>query len=125
MYFCRLCGVHPDPDLYLTRRRISCEDTTRYLGLLFNSRLTWVSHLRSVKAACQKALSPFRVLAHTSWGADKDTFLLHRTLILPKLEYGCEIYSSASEARLRVLDSVHHAALLRVPLGLPRSLVSL
>ena len=34
--------------------------------------------------------------------------LLHRTLILPKLEYGSEIYSSATVDRLRVLDSVHH-----------------
>ena len=56
-----------------------------------------------------KALSLLRVLSHTSWGADRDTLLhLHHALILPKLEYGSEVYSSASEARLRVLDSVHH-----------------
>ena len=40
MHFYRLRGVHPDPDLYLTRRRISCEETTRYLSLIFGSRLT-------------------------------------------------------------------------------------
>ena len=110
MHFCRLRGVHPDPDLYIGNRRISCVETTRYLGLIFDSRLTWVPHLRYSKVACQKALSLLRVLAHTSWGADRDTLLLlHRTLILPKLEYGSEIYSSAMEARLRVLDSVLHA----------------
>lgn len=110
MHFCRKRGVHPDPDLYLGNRRISCVETTRYLGLVFDSRLTWVPHFRYIKASCQKALSLLRVLSHTSWGADRDTLLLlHRTLILPKLEYGCEIYSSATEARLRVLDSVHHA----------------
>ena len=32
MHFCRLRGVHPDPDLYLAHTRISCEETTRYLG---------------------------------------------------------------------------------------------
>ena len=68
-----------------------------------------MAHLRSVKTACQKALSLLRVLAHTSWGADRDTLLLHRTLVLCKLEYGCENYSSATEARLRILDSVHYA----------------
>ena len=121
MHFFRLRGVHPDPDLYLAHRRISCEETTCYLGLLFDSRLTWVSHLRSVKAVCQKALSLLRVLAHSSWTADRDTlFLLHRTLILPKLEYGCEVYSSATEARLRVLDSVHHAG-IRLATGAFRS----
>ena len=73
MHFCRLCSVHPDPDLYLAHWHISCEETTRYLGLLFDSRLTWVPHLRSIKAACQKALSLLRLLAHTSWGVDRDT----------------------------------------------------
>jgi len=105
MHFCRIRGVHPDPDLYLANRRLSCVETTRYLGLVFDSRLTWVPHFRYVKAACQKALS-LRVLAHTSWGADRDTLLLlYRTFILSKLEYGCEVYSFATEARLRVLDS--------------------
>lgn len=110
MHFCRLRGVHPDPDLYLGNRRLSCVESTRYLGLVWDSRLTWVPHLRYVKAACVKALSLLRVLSHTSWGADRSTLLLlHRSLILPKLEYGNEVYSSATDARLRVLDSVHHA----------------
>ena len=41
MHFCRLRSVHPDPDLYLANRRISCLESTRYLGLVFDSRLTW------------------------------------------------------------------------------------
>ena len=121
MHFCRLRGVHPDPDLYLAGRRLSCVETTRYLGLVFDSRLTWVPHLRSAKVACQKALSLLRVLAHTSWGADRDTLLLlHSTLVLSRLEYGCEVYSSATEARLRILDSVHHAG-VRLATGAFRS----
>ena len=64
MYFCRLHGVHPDPDLYLSNRRISCVETTRYLD--FHSRLTWVAHLRPVKTACQKTLLLLRILVYTS-----------------------------------------------------------
>lgn len=121
MHFCRLRGVHPDPDLYIGNRRLSCVETTCYLGLVFDSRLTWVPHLRYIKAACQKVLSLLRVLTHTSWGADRDTLLLlHRTLVLSKLEYGCEVYSSATEARLRVLNSVHHAG-VRLATGAFRS----
>ncbi|MPC58898.1 hypothetical protein E2C01_052909 [Portunus trituberculatus] len=109
MHFCRNRGVHPDPDLFLANRCLTCVEVTRYLGLTFDNRLTWVPHFHSLKASCRKALSLW-ILSHTSWSADRDTLLLlHRTLILPKLEYGCKIYSSATEARLRVLDSVHHA----------------
>ena len=58
-----------------------------------------------------------RVLAHTTWGADSRTLLvLHRALILSKLEYGCEVYSSATPSRLKGLDTVHHSG-LRLALG--------
>ncbi|MPC62127.1 hypothetical protein E2C01_056210 [Portunus trituberculatus] len=110
MHFYRTRGVQPDPDLYLANRRLSCVEAIRYLGLLFDNRLAWVPHFRSLKASCRTALSLLRVLSHTSWGADRDNLLLlHRTLIFPKLENCCEIYSSAMEAPLRVLATVHHA----------------
>lgn len=64
-------------------------------------------------------LSLLRVLTHTSWLADKERLadketllLLYRSLILSKLEYRSEVYSSANEARLRMLDSIHHAGVL-------------
>ncbi len=56
IHFCCLRGVHPDPDLYLYDRRISCVEETCFLGLVFNRRLTWVPHLRYIKVACMKAL---------------------------------------------------------------------
>ena len=121
VHFCRLRGVHPDPYLLLYGRRVSCVENTRFLGLIFDHRLTWVPHLRSLKATCMKAMSILRVLAHTSWGADRQSLLLlYRTLVLSKLDYGCEVYSSATEARLRILDPVHHAG-VRLATGAFRS----
>jgi ribonuclease HI len=112
MHFCRIRGVHPDPDLYLYGQRIQCREEVRFLGLIFDPRLTWVPHIRKVKAACVKAQSLLKVLSHTDWGADSRTLLmLHKALILSKLEYGSVVYSSATPARLKTLDSVHHGGL--------------
>ncbi len=112
MHFCRIRGVHPDPDLFLDGRRISCPQEVKFLGLTLDPRLTWVPHLRRVKGSCGQTLNLLRVLSHTKWGADRRTLLmLHRSLVLSKLEYGCELYSSATPARLRTLDSVHHSGL--------------
>ena len=112
VHFCRIRGVHPDPDLYLNGQRIPCVEETRFLGLIFDHRLTWVSHLRSLKTKCLEALNILRVLSHTSWGADRKTLMkLYKALILSKLSYGCEVYSSATPSRLKVLDSVHHAGI--------------
>ena len=73
VHFCRIRGIHPDPDIYLKGQRIPCLEETRFLGLQFDRRLTWVPHLKLLKANCLKAMSILKVLSHTSWGADRHT----------------------------------------------------
>lgn len=87
MYFCHLRGVHPDQDLHFYGGRISCVEVTRFLGMIFDTRLTWSPHLGYIEASCLMAMDLLKVFAHCSWGADSRTLLvLHRSLILPKLE---------------------------------------
>ena len=110
IHFCHIRKFHPDPDLFLQGERIPCVDETRFLGLIFDKKLTWMPHLKSVKLKCQKALEILKVLSHTSWGADRKMLLrLHHSLILSKLLYGCEVFTSATHNRLKILDSIHHA----------------
>ena len=121
VHFCRLRGVHPDPDLYLNGRRLDVVEEHRFLGLVFDHRLTWESHIRSLKTSCVKALQVIRTCSHTSWGADRSTLLtLYRSLVKSKLDYGCEVYSSASGRFLKMLDSIHHAG-VRLATGAFRS----
>lgn len=46
MHFCRIRDADPYPDLYLYDGRISCVEETQELDLVFDSRLTWVPHVR-------------------------------------------------------------------------------
>lgn len=57
-----------------------------------------------------KTMSLLKVLAHTVRCADCHSLLLHKSLILPKLKYRCEVYSSATEVKIRILDLVHQTA---------------
>ena len=112
IHFCRIRGVHPDPDLYIKGQRIPCVEETHFLGLILDSKLSWVPHLKMLKIRCLKALDILKSLSHTSWGADRQTLMkLYKTLVLSKILYGCEIYSSATLPNLRILDSVHHAGI--------------
>ena len=80
-----------------------------------------VSHLKDLKVRCLKALDILEVLSHTTWGADRKLMLhLHHALILSKLSYGCEVYSSATPYRLKMLDSIHHSG-VRLATGVFRS----
>ena len=66
---------------------------------------------------CKEALNLIRVVAHLKCRGDRDTLLmLFRTIDRSKLDYGCIVYSTASNTNLRQLDSIHSAE-LRLALG--------
>ena len=82
------------------------------MGLIFDKKLTWASHILSVKGRCMRDLNLLKVLTSTSWGADRQVmFQLYKTLVLPKLMYGSPVYGSAAPCHLKKLDAVHHAAI--------------
>ena len=112
MHFCRLRKSHPEPQLYLNGTLIPVEEQVKFLGLMFDSKLTFLPHIKFLKTKCTKALNLLRVIAHTSWGADQQTFLLlYRSLIRSKLDYGCIVYGSTRSSYLRMLDPVQNQAL--------------
>ena len=95
MHFCLLRGLHNDPVLRLDGVEIPVVAQYKFLGVIFDRKLSFIPHINYLKAKCQKALQLLRVVAHTDWGADKSTLLkLYRSLVQSKLDYGCFIYGS-------------------------------
>ena len=80
-------------------------------------KLTFKAHINYIKTKCGKALQVLRVLAHTDWGADKNTLLkIYRTLVRSKLDYSSFIYQSTRKSYLKTLHPVCHSG-LRLVLG--------
>lgn len=40
-----MCGVHPYPDLNFSSSRLHFVSESKFLGLIFESHLTWISHV--------------------------------------------------------------------------------
>ena len=121
MHFCQLRGLHNDPVLKLDGVEIPVVDQYKFLGVIFDRKLSFIPHINYLKAKCHKALQLLRVVAHTDWGADKSTLLkLYKSLVRSKLDYGCFIYGSARKSYLSCLDSIHHLG-LRLALGALRT----
>ena len=58
-----------------------------------------------------------RVVAHTEWGADRQTLIkLYRTLLRSQFDYSIFVYISARKSYLKQLDPIHHES-LRLVLG--------
>lgn len=99
MHFCQIQKMHYDPVLKLDAIEIPVVQQHKFLGLLFDSKLTFIPHIKQLRVKCKKAIQLMRVVAHTDWGTDKSTLLkLYRTLVHSKLDYGCFIYGSTRKS---------------------------
>ena len=121
VHFCQLRKAHDDPELYLYGSLIPVVEDFKFLGIIFDRKLSFIPHIKYLKAKCLKALNLLKVLSHTNWGADRTVLLqLYRSLIRSKLDYGSIVYGSARKSYLGMLDTVHHQG-LRLALGALRT----
>jgi hypothetical protein len=117
MHFCTKHLLHPDPCLKIYNSEIPVVNETKFLGLIFDSKLSFKPHIAYLKKKCLKAMNLLRVVANTYWGADSTTLLrLYRSIMRSKLDYVCTVYRSARDYYIKSLDRVQNAA-LRVCLG--------
>ena len=117
IHFCNKRKMHNDPQLFLNGTPIKVVKENKFLGVIFDSKLSFIPHIKSLKAKCSKALDILKVISSTDWGGDQETLLyLYRSLIRSKLDYGSIIYGSARESYLKDLDQIHHQG-LRLCLG--------
>jgi len=96
MHFTQLNSANADPDLKLYGAGILVVSEFKFLGLIFDKKLTFNKHIKYLKDRCMKALSLLRVVTHKDWGADCATLLkLYRSHVRSKLDYDCVVYGSA------------------------------
>ena len=107
----------PDHELKIGSTPIKFVKEAKFLGLIWDSKLSFLPHIMYIKNKCKKALNLLRVLSHTEWGGDKETLLkLYRSLVRSKLDYGCIVYGSARKSYIERLDPIHNQG-LRLCLG--------
>jgi len=95
---CRLWRPHLDPELYLNGIPIPVVDEVKFLGLIYDNKLTFLPHLRYLKNKCMKGLNLIRVVAHTSQGADQQN--KHCCTYIDHLsdKNWCVVYGSARKS---------------------------
>lgn len=121
MHFHRFPGLLLSPELTMNNNIIPYVDTVKFLGLIWDKKLSWLPHITKLKANCQKHLGLLKSLTSTEWGADQDTLLhIYRALIRSKLDYGQIVYASASDTTLNLLNCIPNEA-IRIATGAFRS----
>lgn len=117
VHFCRLRKPHYQPLLFIKGIPMITKSETKFLGLIFDSKLTWKNHINNLILRCKKVLNLIKCLTHTKWGANYVTLMrLYKTLIRSKLDYGSIVYSTACNTTLSLLEPIQNAS-LRQALG--------
>ena len=107
--------------MFLKNSLIPVVGEARFLGLIFDKKLNFKSHISEVKTISLKALNLLRVLSNTNWGADRKVLLrLYRSLVRSKLDYGSIVYGSTCKSYIGMLDTVHNQG-IRICLGASRT----
>ena len=114
---------HPKPDfpqlptLQLNGTRIQVQQTVKFLGLTWDSQLTWKKYIDNLIISCNKSLNLLRTLSSLKWGADQYIMLhTYKLIIRPKLDYGCIVYGASNDQSLKRMESIQNEA-LRICLG--------
>ena len=87
-----------DYALTINGRPLKIQQSVRYLGIIFDRRLSWNEHVQYTVVKCKKRLNLMRAVSGRSWGASQKTLLqIYRSLIRSVVDYGSMVLDSASE----------------------------
>jgi ribonuclease HI len=108
------------PVLNLSGSSVDFVHSHCFLGITFDSKLTWRNHIHKLHDRCQKDTRILSLVSSQGWGADFVTLRqLYISLIRSKLDYASFLLSSACPTYLKILDRIQYAA-ARVMLGVIR-----
>ena len=100
-----------DPPLWGLTTLLPVEESTKFLGLWWDSHLSFKKHISVLKTQCKEAFNLIRVVAHLKWGGTGTLLMLYHAIVRSKFDSGCIVYGTASNTNLRQLDSVHNSGL--------------
>jgi len=107
------------PPISLNNKPIPNSDTVKYLGLLFDKRLTWAKHIHNTKISLNRRLSLLRnILGKSSKLNLKTKLNLYNLLLKPIWSYGIQIWGSSKKTNVQKIQ-VFQSKILRLITNAP------
>ena len=93
----------PHPCLYISDEQIDEVSSLRLLGVIFDSKLTFEKHIRSLSSSIAQKTGLLRKCFKT-FGRDSTVIKSFYAFILPHFEYCAPVWMSAANSHLKLLD---------------------
>ena len=107
-------------NLRLYQSRINEDKNPKFLGLVYDNKLTGRMHMEKIKKTCTSRLNIIRLLTHKSWGLKKTTLVqIYKSLIRSVIEYTGLSYFGFGRAQRKELEVIQNSA-IRTIFGINR-----
>ena len=104
--------IHFEPSLSYRGTTLGRSRTVRYLGVVFDQRLTWKFHIKDIVRRCQMPFMVMEKVSKHDWGGDRASLrMLYFSLIRSKIDYASFLYSTAATTHLLKLDRLQYRAI--------------
>ena len=119
--FTRKRKFNQPQDLQINGSSVEYVKEAKFLGMIFDANLTWNKHATYIKSRIKVRINLMRMVSGLNWGAGKRPLVaIYRALVRSVIEYGLELYSSASKSTIKILESIQ-AQCLRICCGALKS----
>ncbi|UYV72918.1 hypothetical protein LAZ67_10001175 [Cordylochernes scorpioides] len=99
------------PKIILKEQQVQYNKHPKYLGYILDPEINSSKHIEDVIRKGRDRLKILKYISGREWGADATTLkLTYTSLIRPILEYGYQIYGTASETNLKSLERIQLSA---------------
>jgi hypothetical protein len=105
--------------LTLKGRNIPFVKDVRYLGVIFDRRITWRPHIDSIFTKALRTFVQINVLTKSERLSIKSKMTLYKELVRSKMTYACPTWESAADTHLMKLQHLQNK-ILWVTGGFPR-----
>lgn len=111
-------GIKPGETLIkIDNLIIKSSESTRFLGIIFDYKLSFVSQLNKVKSRCARASNIIKYLQGIWWGADPTTLLtFYKSYVRSIIDYAIYVYYPKRKDQQQKLEGIQYNA-IRLSLG--------
>ena len=92
------------PKLKMSGVELEYVNSTRYLGVIIDSKLSWTEHINTKIIECKKILFSLRSAIGSKWGLTPERcWWVWETMVRPKLSYGSIVWAQAAQSKTNTM----------------------
>ena len=95
-------------DYLLNGQTLEVVDSTKYLGVTFNSNLDWSTHISNVSSKATRTLGFLR--RNLAFAPQQTKAMAYKTLVRPQVEYASPVWAPYTQVNVQKIEKVQRTA---------------